>query len=354
MLDFSEKSDVAADTIRTNLNGAIDVAREKVNGFGQDAVAMGFLNDASLRLAESIGVVATNGEGAALSMEGLDLANRGASETGLLLEQQILNAAAALETELAAAQATGEGQDELTKRYNTTRDALIAQIEQMGIGKDAAGALVDEILRTPESKSTAYSSNAPEQQGKVQSLADRIVTLPDGSVVITADDSAARGVINRLITFANGVSVSVPVRGSAEWTGAGHATGGAIRGPGGPRDDLVPIMASNGEHMLTAEEVRRMGGHDAVYRLRRSIMNGGTQHLADGGAVRVPAASWQTAPPAPVLRTAGASMTPTSGAQDAAQTVVINQSGTYYSYDPHDIARAEREQLQRALDAHGL
>ncbi|MGN7968156.1 phage tail tape measure protein [Microbacterium sp. 22296] len=360
MLDFSEKSDVAADTIRTNLNGAIDVARDKVNEFGEGAVAMGFLNDASLRLAESIGVVATNGEGAALSMEGLDLANRGASETGRVLEQQILNAAAALETELAAAQATGEGQSELTARYNTTRDALIAQIEQMGIGKEAAGALVDEILRTPESKSTAYSSNAPDQQSKVQSLATRIETLPDGSVVIRADTSPAQASIEAIQSYWNNRGITIPAYtirqdNAAAARGEGKASGGAIHGPGGPREDMVPIMASNGEHMLTAEEVRRMGGHDAVYRLRRAVMNGSTPHLADGGPVRVPASSWETAPAAPVLRTGGYATPTPDGAQGAARTVIeVHQHGDNYSYDPTDIARAQREQLQRALDAHDI
>lgn len=219
MLDFSETSDVAADAIRTNLNGAIDTAREKVNGFGEDAVAMGYLNDASLRLADSLSQVGVDGEGAVLSLEGLDLANRGASDTGKLLEQQILNAAAALETELAAAQATGEGQSELTARYNTTRDALIAQIEQMGIGRDAAAALVDEVLRTPESKSTAYSSNAPEQQGLVQNLATRIETLPDGSVVIRADTSPAEWSLTDWISKTQGRLVTVGVQSAPVGTG---------------------------------------------------------------------------------------------------------------------------------------
>lgn len=354
MLDFSGQSDVAADNIRTNLNGAIDEARDKVNGFGEGAVAMGFLNDASLRLADSLGVVGTNADGSKLSLEGVDLANLSASESGSTLQQQILNTAAALGEQIDAAARTGEGQNELTSRYNTTRDALVAQIEQMGIGKDAAGALVDQILRTPASASTAFSSNAPEQQGKVQSLADRIVTLPDGSVVITADDSAARGVINRLITFANGVSVSVPVRGSAEFQGPGRAYGGPIYGPGGPRDDLVPIMASNGEHMLTAEEVRRMGGHDAVYRWRRNVMNGGTPHLADGGPVmRIPERTWRSDPPVPVIRAAGGGAPVAAGGSSQRVLQVVN-NGTFYSYDPHDVARAERELLQRALDAHDM
>ncbi|WP_227441380.1 hypothetical protein, partial [Methylobacterium sp. W2] len=142
---------------------------------GEGAVAMGYLNDASLRLAESLETVGLNSDGTRLSLEGVDLANLNASASGAALESQIRNAAAALADELDAAQRAGEGQDQLTGRYNTTRDALISQIEQMGIGRDAAAALIDEVLRTPATASTEFSSNAPDQQGKVQSLADRIV-----------------------------------------------------------------------------------------------------------------------------------------------------------------------------------
>ncbi|MBM3715089.1 MAG: hypothetical protein FJW64_05020, partial [Actinobacteria bacterium] len=149
MRDFDDTTKATADSIRDLGNGAIEEARAKVAEFGEGAVAMGYLNDASLRLADTLSLVGTNGQGAALSLEGVDLANLGASESGLLLEQQILNAAAALEAELSAAERAGEGQSELTNRYNSARSALIDQIVQMGIGKDAAGALVDQILRTP-------------------------------------------------------------------------------------------------------------------------------------------------------------------------------------------------------------
>lgn len=36
--------------------------------------------------------------------------------------------------------------------------------------------------------------------------------------------------------------------------------GGDIRGPGGPRDDLIPVMASNGEYMLSKAAVDQAGG----------------------------------------------------------------------------------------------
>ena len=36
--------------------------------------------------------------------------------------------------------------------------------------------------------------------------------------------------------------------------------GGDIRGPGGPKDDLIPVMASNGEYMLSKAAVDQAGG----------------------------------------------------------------------------------------------
>ena len=36
--------------------------------------------------------------------------------------------------------------------------------------------------------------------------------------------------------------------------------GGKIKGPGGPKDDLIPVMASNGEYMLSKAAVNQAGG----------------------------------------------------------------------------------------------
>jgi hypothetical protein len=41
-----------------------------------------------------------------------------------------------------------------------------------------------------------------------------------------------------------------------------YAAGGAIRGPGGPKDDVVPVMASNGEHMFDEASVTALGDGD--------------------------------------------------------------------------------------------
>ncbi|MFE5290328.1 transglycosylase SLT domain-containing protein [Nocardia sp. NPDC056611] len=61
-----------------------------------------------------------------------------------------------------------------------------------------------------------------------------------------------------------------------------RATGGPIYGPGGPTEDRVPIMASAGEHMWTAAEVQAAGGHEAMYRMRKSVLSGGGKQSKDG------------------------------------------------------------------------
>lgn len=69
------------------------------------------------------------------------------------------------------------------------------------------------------------------------------------------------------------------------------AAGGAVFGPGGPRDDLVPAQLSNGEHVWTAKEVEKAGGQRAMYRMRKTVMEGKAA-FADGGAVSTSKQSW--------------------------------------------------------------
>lgn len=69
------------------------------------------------------------------------------------------------------------------------------------------------------------------------------------------------------------------------------ANGGGVRGRGTGTSDEIPAWLSNGEHVLTAAEVRKLGGQQAVYRLRGAIQAGRFNNLdseatfAKGGAV---------------------------------------------------------------------
>jgi hypothetical protein len=63
------------------------------------------------------------------------------------------------------------------------------------------------------------------------------------------------------------------------------ADGGAVHGAGTGTSDDIPAFLSNGEHVLTAAEVQKMGGQAAVYRFRDMVDKGQAQKFASGGAV---------------------------------------------------------------------
>lgn len=72
---------------------------------------------------------------------------------------------------------------------------------------------------------------------------------------------------NAVADFLPGLSPASPLTGIPE-----HATGGAIGGPGGI--DNVLMWGTRNEHMLTVDEVRKAGGHSAVYTIRDMIARG--------------------------------------------------------------------------------
>jgi hypothetical protein len=63
------------------------------------------------------------------------------------------------------------------------------------------------------------------------------------------------------------------------------AKGGAVRGPGTGTSDSIPARLSDGEHVWTAKEVERAGGHGYVEAMRRAAANGTLRYFRDGGRV---------------------------------------------------------------------
>ncbi|BDB58992.1 MULTISPECIES: tape measure protein [Rhodococcus] len=64
----------------------------------------------------------------------------------------------------------------------------------------------------------------------------------------------------------------------------GRAQGGPITG-GVWGKDSVPILAMPGEHMLTVDDVNRLGGHEGVYRFRAALAAGQVGKYAEGGPI---------------------------------------------------------------------
>jgi hypothetical protein len=65
----------------------------------------------------------------------------------------------------------------------------------------------------------------------------------------------------------------------------GRATGGSIFGPGSATSDSIPALLSNGEHVWTADEVTKLGGQGAMYRLRGMVKAGLLKGFDGGGSV---------------------------------------------------------------------
>lgn len=83
-------------------------------------------------------------------------------------------------------------------------------------------------------------------------------------------------------------------------TGGANIPNGALRGPGTGKSDSMLMYSpgfgywrgSNGEHVLTEEDVQAMGGHDNVYRFRNMLHSNSAEDLmkglpgfAEGGAL---------------------------------------------------------------------
>jgi len=241
MRGLDSVTSATADTMRRQLiEQGLEPARDRLNEFGEGAVAMGFLNDATRRLAGALDQVGFDAEGAALSLGDVDTANLNTSKSGRELEQQIRDAIVALQDEQVAASEAGEGQAALAERYNAGTEALVAQMVQMGLTEDEARSLIDTVLQTPASATTEFESNAPEREGEVQSLADRITTLPDGTVVIDADTDTAQREFERFMLANSGRIINVTARVSG---GGGNPGGGG----GGVRfGGIVDFMANGG------------------------------------------------------------------------------------------------------------
>ncbi|MDR6142034.1 phage-related minor tail protein [Microbacterium foliorum] len=276
----------------------LESMRGQFNDFTDPLVQLGYVNDAALRTADAVSQVGYAAEGGAALINNFTVAQDGSVRASGELKAQLDASAAALLAEYDAAIAAGESQENLQARYYTTRDALLAQLTAMGMTQEQAQALIDTVLQTPDEAYTAYSSNADAEAAIVDRLTQKVVQMPDGSFVIVAN--GVQTVENQLQQLTRPRSVQIVAQynygnGTAAAVGQGtvlkRADGGPIAGPGGPRDDLVPVWGSNGEHMLTAREVQAMGGHGAVYRLRRAMLDGSLR-LADGGPVSVSAETW--------------------------------------------------------------
>ncbi len=163
--------------------------------------------------------------------------------------------------------AQGASEGELQSAMERSRKVFLGVAKQMGLNKDEARALADELNLIPAEVPTTLSVD------------DRMSSVLDG-VIYKINSINGRTITTNIVTREQTVS-------SGKGNAIARASGGAIHGPGTGTSDDVLMWGSNGEHVVTAREVQAMGGHMGVERWRRAALSGDLPAFASGGAVTV-------------------------------------------------------------------
>ncbi|MDR6613597.1 phage tail tape measure protein [Leifsonia sp. 1010] len=252
-----------------NLNDQIRQLTDEVNkanGVGQDAVsANASYQDSLQKVKETIDKVKDGAEGYSSSLD----ANTAAGADNI----QMFSDLASKSQDAAKAQLAVDGN---TQAYignlQAGRQTLIDNITALGGTAAQASAIADQVYRIPDQKAVKVLADTLAAKNALDNFYARFIE-------VTKDRVA------HILVQATNPKVGFGL-------GDGHAYGGAIAGPGGPRDDkagLYPL--SNGEHVLTASDVNAMGGQRAVYEFRANLHRG----FAYGGTpTYVPASTYST------------------------------------------------------------
>ena len=292
------------------------------------------------------------GEGDARAFDDAMHQGKSASEAFAIAQEAAKNAtagaAAASQDDTEAKQQQEAAVKELSAAYeayiqqvqqalglSSARDALIGQEERLAAAVKKNGTAL-------RGRTAAAAANREAMRGEVSSIADLVQSTYDNvkakkgeAAAVRAanrvrqqqvrhllDSAAAAGLdrdetrqLLRQLNLLKPIQTSVTISGLAEansiagqllsrlaqvpgvtagrgfggglW--GGRAAGGYISGPGGPTDDKIPAMLSNGEYVLRASAVRRIGVSrlDQMNRFAQGGLVGGSV-LAFAGGGRVP------------------------------------------------------------------
>ena len=135
-----------------------------------------------------------------------------------------------------------------SKEMNNEILGQLEQIMQTNKRNDALIAGGEEVLkaymkrRNQKSSVKGRGNIVPGSKGGMAYRRERQETAPQGITPFQYREMQGGGALNRQMFAQNYMP-----------------NGGDIRGPGGPKDDLIPVMASNGEYMLSKAAVDQAG-----------------------------------------------------------------------------------------------
>lgn len=198
------------------------------------------------------------------------------------LEQELLSRQRGLANELANAQ--GDGLDPKALRAEAISNLERIGAESMTVLKEQRA----EAQAAAEQQRSTFDKLAKD----LEQVATKIAEINKGEAIRIAgeiDMASVKSAIDQVRQAFAAETFQIKIAAPAVPLPGGdiqaRATGGPIFGPGTATSDSIPALLSNGEHVLTAAEVRAAGGHRAIYALRSALLGGWMPRFADGGAV---------------------------------------------------------------------
>jgi len=233
------------------------------------------------------------------------------------------------------AQAGRDNRDALRDVAQAAQDAAAAALEN-GAGADAASAAMQRGRDALEELRLKYGLSTEDVQLYNDALSLTPEQIATQMQLNGIDDASAKlqsykDLLNSITQSGNVVGIPVNTNQYTYLQVPKKADGGAISGPGtGTSDTAGLYRLSNGEHVLTASDVARMGGQAGVYALRQSLYGG----YANGGAV-------QYAPPSPY------------GSSGPSSRTSIVQNWNVVSDDPYTAAEIAAQRSKASLRGVG-
>jgi polyhydroxyalkanoate synthesis regulator phasin len=260
----------SADGLRQSIVALNDANRQGLSGMiGFEAA----IDAASKAAAENAGVLDMHGGKLTLNTE-----KQRAAATSLN------DLAAKTDEATAAARESGASWQEVNGIYERGRQQLIKNAMQMGLNRQEAKALADQILKTPD-KTAKLRGNLEDLQAKLETAKARLKSVPDSrKAKVRADIYQLEQQIakaRRELDAINGKTSHTYVithlqarREGSHGTELGYAQGGPIvgrgglpgypgggllQGPGTPTSDSILLWGSTGEYMVRAASVAKYG-----------------------------------------------------------------------------------------------
>ncbi|MFE2044342.1 hypothetical protein ACFXAZ_26145, partial [Streptomyces sp. NPDC059477] len=264
----------------------LDAQKTSADGLRESIVALNEVNrnalDAQAAFEASIDTAAE----AASEFSGVWAATGGTldltTESGRSAYGALSDLAAKTNEATTAARESGASWSEVSATFESGRQQLIANAQQMGLTREAAAALADQILNTPDktaylrgdledlkdkladakarlaaapsSKTAAIKGEISDLQRKVDEAQRQLDGMRDRTLYIHVATNMEQRLADAGLLAQGG-----PVRRAQGGPIPGYDGGGLLSGPGTPTSDSILLWGSDGEFMMRAAAVDHYG-----------------------------------------------------------------------------------------------